>query len=185
MIDLSGYDVPAPGDVEYQNVPTGTYLSHIAHAAEATAKSGTQQLMLHLVVKHHGAKVPVRTYIAHTGPKGERIPYGRKRIFDLAVACGIGFPEAPAQEQHKPKLDASALIKGNCEVALKLVEDSGFSPKNDLETAYPARKDATGAFIDPQAAAAAAAAPAADSAGLPPDFGAGGPAAAASPPAGF
>ena len=175
MIDLSGYDAPAPGDIEFQYVPSGTYLAHITNVANTQSKGGKQswQLMLHLTLKHHGVRVPVRTYVAHTTKDGAPITYGRKRLFDLgnAAGCQLHAPQ-PGAGPTGPQLQPEALRGRMVEVTLKLVEDSGFSPKVELETSDTARQDARGQWIDPQAAAAAAAAaaPVADTAGLPPGF---------------
>lgn len=170
MIDLSGYDAPAPGDVEFQLVPDGTYLAHTTNAQDVQAKGGKKswQLALHLTVKHHGQRVPVRVYIAHSSAKREPITYGRKRIFELAQACGLEFP-APAPGQG-PHLDPGAIRGQMVEVTLKLVEDSGFAPKNELEASAPARKDASGNYLDPQAETAVPADAAAPTAGLPANF---------------
>lgn len=190
MIDLSGYNAPAPGEVEFQLVPSGTYLAHITNLANVQSRGEKKvwQLMLHLTLKHHGERVPVRTYVGHTYADGNPLTFGRKRLFDLAQAagCQLHAPQ-PGNGRTGPQLQPEALRDQLVEVTLKLVEDQGFAPKLELEASAPARKDAAGNYVDPQAAAAAAdaAAPAADSAGLPADYGAGAPAAAASPPAGF
>ena len=165
MIDVRGHDARQEGQ-EYQVLPEGEYLAHIDSARDVQARGGKQSWQLELkgTLSYQGARVPFRLYVPHTQADGQTgIAYGRKRVFDLFVACGI-----PTGDM----LDEGLLAGKNVILHLKRQEADGrFGPKNDLAGSRKALRP-DGGYENPQMEMAAqlAASTPADTAGLPADM---------------
>lgn len=130
--DFDAESIPIPS---YEPIPPGWYAAEIDKAEVRDTKAGTgKYLKLELVVldeAHEGRRV--FTQINLSNPNQQAVEIGQRQLANLAHACGITALR-----------DSAELLQRFVQIRLKIKEEKGYDPQNEVTGYKPPNTTAPG-----------------------------------------